>query len=46
MAMHKNSVRYRVATAEKTLGRSVRDDRLDLEVALGLAQRLGSVVLG
>ncbi|WP_447644907.1 PucR family transcriptional regulator [Nocardioides zeae] len=46
MAMHKNSVRYRVATAEKVLGRGVRDGRLDLEVALGLAQRLGSAVLG
>ncbi|WP_309635249.1 helix-turn-helix domain-containing protein [Aeromicrobium sp. SORGH_AS_0981] len=45
MTMHKNSIRYRVATAEKLLGRAIRDDRLELEVALGLAERLGSAVL-
>lgn len=45
MTMHKNSIRYRVAMAEKVLGHSVRERRLELEVALSLAERLGPVVL-
>lgn len=46
MTMHKNSIRYRVTTAEKMLGRDLRQDRLELEVALSLAERLGDAVLG
>jgi len=45
MTMHKNSIRYRITTAEKLLGRGLRQDRLELEVALTLAERLGSTVL-
>ncbi|KYH45647.1 helix-turn-helix domain-containing protein [Branchiibius sp. NY16-3462-2] len=45
MTMHKNSIKYRVSSAEKALGRSLTEDRLDLEVALTLAGLLGSSVL-
>lgn len=46
MTMHKNSIRYRIATAERMLGRELRQDRLEVEVALSLAERLGVAVLG
>lgn len=46
LTMHKNSVQYRVRKAEETLGRAVTDNRLDVELALKLCQRLGSAVLG
>ena len=45
MTMHKNSIKYRVSSAEKALGRSLDEDRLDLEVALTLAGLLGPSVL-
>ncbi|WP_236796901.1 CdaR family transcriptional regulator [Amycolatopsis sp. GM8] len=45
LTMHKNSVQYRVRKAEETLGRAVTDNRLDVELALRLCQRLGSAVL-
>ncbi|OUS88622.1 hypothetical protein CA951_37430 [Rhodococcus sp. NCIMB 12038] len=43
--MHKNSVAYRLKKIEDQLGRSVRDHRLNLEIALELAFWLGSAVL-
>ena len=46
MTMHKNSIKYRVGSAEKALGRSLAEDRLDLEVALTLAGLLGPAGLG
>lgn len=45
LTMHKNSVQYRVRKAEETLGRAVTDNRLDVELALRLCQRLGAAVL-
>lgn len=45
LTMHKNSVQYRVRKAEETLGRSVTDNRLEVELALKLCQRLGASVL-
>lgn len=45
LTMHKNSVQYRVRKAEETLGRAVTDNRLDVEVALKLCQRLRAAVL-
>lgn len=41
----KNTVVYRVKKAEQLLGRSLREDRLRLHLALYLAGRLGSSVL-
>lgn len=41
----KNTVAYRVKKAEQLLGRSLREDRLRLHLALYLAGRLGSSVL-
>ncbi|MEU5287033.1 helix-turn-helix domain-containing protein [Streptomyces sp. CA-278952] len=41
----KNTVVYRVKKAEQLLGRSLREDRLRLHLALYLAERLGSSVL-
>nr|WP_241728915.1 helix-turn-helix domain-containing protein [Nocardioides zeae] len=46
MTMHKNSIKYRVAVAEKTLGRSIAERHLDLEVALTMADHVGDAVLG
>ncbi|GAB3474740.1 PucR family transcriptional regulator [Amycolatopsis cihanbeyliensis] len=43
--MHKNSVQYRVRKVEELLGRSVAEQRLDLELALNLCHRLGPAVL-
>lgn len=45
LMMHKNSVQYRVRKAEEMLGRPVADNRLDVELALKLCHRLGSVAL-
>ncbi|TNC21936.1 ABC transporter substrate-binding protein [Amycolatopsis alkalitolerans] len=45
LTMHKNSVQYRVRKAEETLGRAVTDNRLDVELALKVCQRLGPAVL-
>ncbi|MFD7500132.1 PucR family transcriptional regulator [Streptomyces sp. NPDC059850] len=41
----KNTVAYRVKKAEHLLGRSLREERLRLHVALHLAQTLGTAVL-
>ncbi|NKQ58687.1 ABC transporter substrate-binding protein [Amycolatopsis sp. K13G38] len=45
LSMHKNSVQYRVRKAQDMLGRPVSDNRLDVELALKLCQRLGPAVL-
>lgn len=42
----KNTVVYRVKKAEQLLGRSLHEDHLRLHLALYLAERLGSSVLG
>jgi PucR-like helix-turn-helix protein len=41
MGLHHNSVRYRLDRATDLLGRSPDQDRLQLELALHLASRLG-----
>ncbi|MGE4425336.1 MAG: PucR family transcriptional regulator [Solirubrobacteraceae bacterium] len=41
LGIHHNTVRYRVAQAERLLGRTVDDGRLALELALHLVTRLG-----
>lgn len=43
--MHKNSVKYRVTSAEKILGRPIGDDRQALELALTACHLLGQAVL-
>ena len=43
--MHKNSVQYRLRKAEEELGRSSRDDRLNLELAVTVCYWLGDAVL-
>jgi DNA-binding PucR family transcriptional regulator len=45
MLMHKNSVKYRVESAEKILGHKVRSDRQAIELALTACHWLGRVVL-
>ena len=45
LVMHKNSVKYRVATAEKILGRRLGDDRQAIELALTACHWLGRAVL-
>ncbi|MHB1504627.1 MAG: PucR family transcriptional regulator [Acidimicrobiales bacterium] len=45
MYMHKNSIKYRVANAEKALGRSIGADRQSIELALTLCHWLGRRVL-
>jgi DNA-binding PucR family transcriptional regulator len=45
LAMHKNSVKYRVEKAEQERGRPIRDDRLDVELALHACHWLGHAVL-
>ena len=45
MLMHKNSVKYRVTSAEKVLGRAIGDDRQALELALTACHWLGHAVL-
>jgi DNA-binding PucR family transcriptional regulator len=44
MMVHRNTVQYRINKAESVLGRSLRADRLDLEVALHACRWLGSPV--
>lgn len=43
---HKNTVRYRLQRAEEALGHPLEDDRLGLELALTLAERLGLRMVG
>ncbi len=45
MCMHKNSIKYRVANAEKALGRRIGADRQSIELALTLCHWLGPRVL-
>jgi DNA-binding PucR family transcriptional regulator len=45
LLMHKNSVKYRVASAEKLLGRRVADDRQAIELAVTACHWLGKAVL-
>jgi len=45
LVMHKNSVKYRVTSAEKMLGRPVGDDRQAIELALTACHWLGRAVL-
>ncbi len=45
LAMHKNSVKYRVEKAEQERGRPIRRDRLDVEVALHACHWLGHAML-
>ena len=45
LAMHKNSVKYRVEKAGQERGRPIRDDRLDVELALHVCHWLGHAVL-
>lgn len=45
LGMHKNSVQYRLRKAEELRGRSLREDRLNLELALNVCYWLGSSVL-
>ena len=43
--VHRNTVYYRVQRAEEVRGRSLDEDRVDLEVALALCAQLGRSVL-
>ncbi len=43
--LHRNSVVYRLHRAEEELGRSLRKDRLQLELALDVCHWLGTIVL-
>ena len=45
MVMHKNSIKYRLTSAESVLGHPVADNRLDVELALTACQWLGRAVL-
>ncbi|KGN32379.1 hypothetical protein N802_18615 [Knoellia sinensis KCTC 19936] len=45
MLMHKNSVKYRIASAEKALGRSISSDRQAIELALTACHWLHPAVL-
>lgn len=45
MLMHKNSVKYRLASAEKALGRPLSTDRQAIELALTACHWLGRAVL-
>jgi sugar diacid utilization regulator len=45
MVMHKNSIRYRLTSAEAMLGHRVTDNRLDVEMALTACKWLGRAVL-
>ncbi|MFE3059999.1 PucR family transcriptional regulator [Nocardia sp. NPDC059239] len=45
LAIHRNTVQYRLRQAEQVRGRPVREGRLDLELALEVCRRLGGVVL-
>ena len=43
--LHSNSVKYRVQRAIERRGRSISDDRLDIEIALLLCHWYGNAVL-
>jgi len=45
LQMHKNTVHYRVNKAEDMRGRSIQEDRLDVELALLACESLGPAVL-
>ena len=45
LALHKNSVQYRIRKAEEALGGGIDDRRADLELALRACQYLGQAVL-
>jgi PucR C-terminal helix-turn-helix domain/GGDEF-like domain len=45
MTLHKNTVQYRIRKAEESLGRSVAENRHDVELALRASHWLGSSVL-
>jgi hypothetical protein len=45
LGCHKNTIQYRVRRAEDALGRSVRERRIDLELALQACRWLGPAVL-
>lgn len=45
MVMHKNSIKYRLTSAEKLLGHPVADNRLSVELALNACEWLGPAVL-
>jgi DNA-binding PucR family transcriptional regulator len=45
LGCHKNTVQYRIRRAEEVLGRSVRERRVDLELALQACRWLGPAVL-
>lgn len=45
LMLHRNSVRYRVQRAIEARGRPIEPDRLDVELALEVADLLGSTVL-
>ena len=45
LAIHKNTVQYRIRKAQETVGRPSHDRRNDVELALRICHRLGSVVL-
>ena len=45
MIMHKNSIKYRLTSAENVLGHPITDNRLSVELALNACEWLGPVVL-
>jgi DNA-binding PucR family transcriptional regulator len=45
LALHKNSVQYRIRKAEESLGRPVAENRPDVERALQVSRWLGAAVL-
>ncbi|MFI6362192.1 PucR family transcriptional regulator [Nocardia sp. NPDC050630] len=45
LVLHRNTVQYRIRKAETVLGHSLREGRLDVEVALLACRWLGSTVL-
>lgn len=45
LMLHRNTVKYRLTKAERSLGRSPGDRRLDTQLALATCHVLGSVVL-
>jgi DNA-binding PucR family transcriptional regulator len=45
LAIHKNTVQYRIRKAQEAVGRPTQDRRSDLELALRICHHLGSVVL-
>jgi DNA-binding PucR family transcriptional regulator len=46
LGIHQNTVMYRIRRCEELLGRPVRDDRLQLELAVLLRQKLGMPTTG